>query len=273
LGTGISIQPNATVAAMAMGSALLLALAGHAAGASVAGLFVALIGATALFQNLTGIDFGIDSLLLFDRPWGTASTISPGRMGPPGAVSWTLLGLGMWLSTRGMRSRSAATAISVFGMLVSALSLVGYLFGVQQFYALPRVTAIALQTATTIFAASAALLLAVPEQSLAAAPGRGDAGSMLLRRMVVPVFLVPLVFGWLRLAGERAGLYDTAFGEAGFVIFTTTALLVLLAITARHMSRSAAAVQGVAHMQRVLARIGERRSLSGKVRAVLAGRR
>jgi signal transduction histidine kinase/ActR/RegA family two-component response regulator len=148
-------------------------------------------------------------------------------------------------------------------MLLAALSLVGYLFDVQQFYALRRVTAIALQTATMIFAASAGLMFAVPEHGLAATSIRDDAGGELLRRMVVPVFLVPLLFGWLRLEGERAGLYDTAFGDAAFVIFTTTAMLAILAVTARHIGRSAASTREAAQTQRVLARIGE---LAAKVR-------
>jgi signal transduction histidine kinase/CheY-like chemotaxis protein len=153
--------------------------------------------------------------------------------------------------------------ISVLGMLVAALSLVGYLFGVQQFYALPRLTAIALQTATMVFASSTALMFAVTERGLAAPPSRDDAGDVLLRRMVVPVVVLPLLFGWLRLEGERAGLYDTAFGEAASVIFTTTALLALLAVTARHIGRSAGAAREAAHTQRVLARLGE---LAAKVR-------
>jgi hypothetical protein len=263
LGTGISIQPNTTVAAAAMGLALLFLAVGHPRWALAAGLLSGILGTTTLFEHVSRIDLGIDTLLMFDRPWGRASTLAPGRMGPVGAVSWTLLSLGVWLTSSGVRGRGAAAVISILVMLLSALSLVGYLFGVQQFYALPSLTAIALQTATMIFAASAGLMFAVPERGLAATSARDDAGGILLRRMVVPVFVVPLLFGWLRLEGERAGLYDTAFGDAAFVIFTTTAMLALLVLTARHIGRSAAALQDAAHTQRVLARIGE---LAAKVR-------
>jgi signal transduction histidine kinase/ActR/RegA family two-component response regulator len=260
---GISIQPNTAVAAMAMGAALLFLAARRRHAALVAASIAGTIGAATLFEHLSGVDLRIDRLLLFDRAWGSGGTLAPGRMGPPGAIAWTLLGAGVWLTSSGRRARGAAAALSIVVMLLSALSLVGYLFNVQQFYALPRLTAIALQTATMIFAASIGLMFAVPERGLAATSHREDAGSLLLRRMVVPVFLVPLLFGWLRLEGERAGLYDTAFGDAAFVIFTTTALLALLAVTARHLGRSASALEEAAHTQRVLARIGE---LAAKLR-------
>lgn len=263
LGTGISMQPNTTVSAMAVGAALLLLAAGYRRAPLVAGAVAGVVCSLTLFEHLTGLDLRIDTLLMFDRPWGRGTATAPGRMGLVGSVSWTLLAVGIWLTMRSARGRGAAAGLSIVVMLLSALSLVGYLFGVQQFYAIPRFTAIALQTGTAIFAASAGLMFAVPERGLAATSERDDAGGVLLRRMVVPVFLVPLLFGWLRLEGERAGLYDTAFGEAAFVIFTTTAMLALVALTARHIGRSAAALAASAHTQRVLARIGE---LAAKVR-------
>jgi signal transduction histidine kinase/ActR/RegA family two-component response regulator len=263
LGTGISAQANTGLAEVAIGTGLLLLAAGYRRAALGASLAAAIICGATVLEHLTGLDLRIDTLLMFDRPWGRRNTLAPGRMGPVGAVAWTLLAAGVWLTTRGARGRTAAASLSIVVMLLSALSLVGYIFGVQQFYAIPRLTAISLQTASAIFAASAALMFTVPEHGLAATSERDDAGGVLLRRMVVPVFLVPLLFGWLRLEGERAGLYDTAFGEAAFVIFTTTAMLALLALTARHIGRSAAALSASAQTQRVLARIGE---LAAKVR-------
>ena len=78
VGGGISIQPNAALAAAAMGAALLLLALGHQVWAASAGLLVWLIGSATLFEHLSGVDLGIDQLLLFDRPWGRAATLVPG---------------------------------------------------------------------------------------------------------------------------------------------------------------------------------------------------
>src|SRR4051812_30926416 len=58
---GISIQPNATIAVIAAGAALILLSYGLRRLATFFGALVALIGTTVLFQNLSGINLGIDT--------------------------------------------------------------------------------------------------------------------------------------------------------------------------------------------------------------------
>jgi PAS domain S-box-containing protein len=50
---------------------------------------------------------------------------------------------------------------------------------------------------------------------------------MLARRLIPAVVGVPLVLGWLRLLGQQAGLYNTAFGTA---VFAITSIAILTAI-------------------------------------------
>lgn len=42
--------------------------------------------------------------------------------------------------------------------------------------------------------------------------GRSTMGGFLVRRLLPAVVIVPILLGWLRLEGERAGLYGTAVG-------------------------------------------------------------
>jgi hypothetical protein len=92
---GIATQPNAALAAICAGLGLIALVNGRGRAATVLGGVVALIGATALFQWLTGIDLEIiNTALTFDRTWGDVAVISTGRMGPPGSVCWTLVGVG-----------------------------------------------------------------------------------------------------------------------------------------------------------------------------------
>src|SRR5262245_52800695 len=80
--TGVSIQPNSTIAVMSAGAALIALNLGYRRLALGLGAFVGLIGASVIFEHLTGIDLGIDALLMFDRTWGGYGAIKPGRMGP-----------------------------------------------------------------------------------------------------------------------------------------------------------------------------------------------
>ena len=91
---GISIQPNSTIAAIFSGAALLSVAFGYKRVGAAFGMVVLLVGSTALVQWVTPVDFErLNTFLLFDRQWGRTGVIDPGRMGPPGATSWTLIGI------------------------------------------------------------------------------------------------------------------------------------------------------------------------------------
>ena len=240
-GSGISIQPNATIATIATGSALLLLVARrHRVTAALGGL-VALIGGGTIVQYGTGIDLGIDQLLMFERTWGRLGVIFPGRMGPPGAVCWTCIGMALVLASRRppSRGRRWAPLLALVPGGISALSLIGYLYGASALYTIPTMTVIALQTATFVFAASVGLVLSVPEHGVMRVfADRGPAG--LVTRSLLPVLvLVPIALGYLQTEGERLGLYDAAFGNAVRTIVSVSLFVIVLWATGRAIGRQA----------------------------------
>lgn len=251
-GAGISIQPNAALTVAVTGAALLLLNFGFRVAAAVLGAFVLLIGASSVFQIATEIDLGINTLLMFGREWGRGGVIAPGRMGTPGAVSWTLIGSALVLAnwflpdenhSKRLDARLIAAALAIATLAISGLSVTGYAFGAETLYTLPRFTVIALQTATFILAASVALVFSIQD----AGPMRlildaGPAGT-LARRIIPAVIAVPLILGFVRLLGERAGLYDLAFGTAVRSVLEIGLLLGLLwwaAVAVRRQARDAA---------------------------------
>jgi hypothetical protein len=80
---GISIQPNATIAVMSAALALLFLQTRYRFIPAVLGIFVSAIGLTTLVEYATGIDFGIDALLLFDRTWGRGAVVVPAAWARP----------------------------------------------------------------------------------------------------------------------------------------------------------------------------------------------
>jgi PAS domain S-box-containing protein len=227
---GIAIQPNATIAAMAAGTALLLSTWEFRRAAALPALLVSFIGGTVLLQYLGNLDLGIDTLFMFGRTWGRVGVLAPGRMGPPGATSWTLLGVGLLLATWEHRpaARRIAPVIGEIGLGVSALSLIGYLYGASGLYAVPTVTVIALQTSTFILATSVGLILSVPEYGPVRFFSQSGPAGTLARRVVPFLVGVPILLGLLRVLGERGGLYDSAFGSALRTVCEIVLFLVLL---------------------------------------------
>ncbi|HEY7191778.1 MAG TPA: hypothetical protein VH436_34755, partial [Vicinamibacterales bacterium] len=217
LNSGISIQPNAAIAVACASIALLLLKVGYRHLAGVFGVIVFAIGSTALAEIATRIDFGIDALFLFGREWGQSGLIAPGRMGPPGAVSWTMLGLSLVLAAHARthaRPRAIAPLLALVAAGIASLSLIGYLYGVTILYTLPTITLIALQTSTFVLAVAISLMLTLPEQAPIRLLDDASPAGALARRILPAVIVVPIVLGLLRLYGERAGLFDLALGTA-----------------------------------------------------------
>lgn len=215
-GNGIAMMPNAAAAAMAGGVALLLSRwpgRGARAGAIGLGVLVGLIGAATLAEHITGVDAGIDTLLI-KREWGQLGTVSPGRMGPPASVSFMLTGMAVVLLGLGARARRVASAAGIAVAAIALLSLTGYLYGANPLFAAPRLTAIAIQTATTLLALGVALVAAAPDAEPMRTLRADTAAAVLVRRAMPPVVLIPILLGWLRVTGHNMGLYDMPFGTA-----------------------------------------------------------
>src|SRR5947207_6251568 len=244
--TGISIQPNATVAVTTAGAALLLLSFGFRRIASALGALVAFIGGSVLFEYLSGIQLRIDDLLMFGRTWGRVGVLFPGRMGPPGAASWTLIGITLALTSLARTSEvsigrfRAKALVPIPGLLtasISTLSIIGYLYGASRLYTIPTVTVIAFQTATFIFAVSVALVMTVPEYGPVRLISEDSVAGMLTRRILPALIVLPIVIGFLRLLGQRSGLYDLAFGSALRTLLEMACFVALLWWTGNAISR------------------------------------
>src|SRR5262245_15028539 len=220
-GNGISMFANTAIAATCTGLALLFLARAPSRGlelvSTILGAAVALLGGLTLLQHAFGIDLGIDTLLV-RHPWGERAAAAPGRMGPPASLSFTLLGIALCLAGRQSRSRRVAAMLSLVVTAIATLSLTGYLFGAESLYSKASLTGIALQTATMILALAIGLLGALPEQEPARTLLDQGAAGALARRAFPFILLLPVMLGWLRIIGQRAGLFDVAQGTAILVI-------------------------------------------------------
>jgi PAS domain S-box-containing protein len=214
---GISMFVNTAICAAACGVAVLfLHLNWHAwwvrFATSLIGMTVAVVGGLTWYQNLTGVNLGIDTLVIY-RPWGFKAATAPMRMGPPAATSFMILGLALILATRS-RLRGMSSALAACTMAIASLSLVGYWYGADQLFGVARSTGIAFQTSTMLAAIGAALVTAIPDRQPARLLQEESAAGVLARRGLPIILLLPLLLGWLRVRGQNAGVFDFQFGTA-----------------------------------------------------------
>jgi signal transduction histidine kinase/ActR/RegA family two-component response regulator len=80
-------------------------------------------------------------------------------------------------------------------------------------------------------------MFAIPERGPTRLFMESGPAGVLVRRILPALIVVPVVLGFARLEGERAGLYDLAFGTAARTLVEIALLLVLLWWTASAISR------------------------------------
>ena len=256
-GTGITIKANAAIGITAIGTALLIAAVFRQSLwlVRILGLFAGALGAVTLSEHLTGHDFGIDTLL-FDEPAGAAGTAAPGRMGPPAAASLAALGAALVLLEARGRIRVLTVALPIAVTAIATLSMIGFLYGAQAMYSIPRLTGIAVQTTTMFWALAAGMLALQGDREPTKTLFEQSTAGTLARRVLTAAFIVPFALGWLRITGQRLQLYDIAFGTAlrtvvEIAILATLSWWVVQAIRMRDRQRRRAEAERQAGEERL----------------------
>ncbi|HET6363021.1 MAG TPA: PAS domain S-box protein [Gemmatimonadota bacterium] len=177
---------------------------------------------------MTLLAFGRLAEYVFPLTLGIDSMLFPGLVaaGDSQVGAWTALGflaLGMAITLAygraGARLGGLIQGAALAAGVLAFLNLIGYLFGAGSLHG-----SIALHTAAGQLALSAAVLLLFPDRGLAGALRSAGPAGTLLRRLLPAVVVVPLLLGWLRIFGQRAGLFGFEMGTALVTVSTIVAL-------------------------------------------------
>lgn len=177
--------------------------------AAAGALAIALVGLLKLLSFI-GPDVGIDQLLFRSE---LAAYTPPNRMAPNTALGFSLTGAALLvLDVETADGRRPAQILAVVTTVLSLFALIGYAYGVRYLYAVLSYIPMGLNTALSFLLVSGGTFFARPDRGLAAIATGEGAGGVTVRRLVPPAVAIPALAGWLALEGQRAGLYDTAFG-------------------------------------------------------------
>ena len=224
---------------------------------------VVLLALLCLSRLFIAWDLGPDRLLFRDQ-LARADEGRPNRMAPNTALNFVLLGMALlcldYRTRRGWRpAEGLALTAGVFGLVAVA----GYVYGSSVLYGVGTFIPMAANTAIGFLILSTGVICARPGQGLPALFLSRSAGALLARRLLPAALIVPLAFGWLRLEGQKLGLYDTTGGVSFMVTATTLILAVLVWRCAVELDRSDLARGGAEQSLRLLnehleARVAER---------------
>jgi len=204
--------------------------------AKTAAVAVVLLSGLTLAEYLVRADFGIDQIFFRDL---SAGARYPGRTAPHAAVSLFLLGGALSLLDVETRDgHSPAQLLALVAGLIGLVASIGHLYSAVSLYRIATHASMAVHTSIGVLAVSAGVLIARPERGInRVLLAEGPAGVM-ARRLIPVVLVVPVVLGWLRLEGQRAGLFGT---EVGVALLVTSSILVFSGFlygTARSIERA-----------------------------------
>jgi PAS domain S-box-containing protein len=191
---------------------------------------VAAIGVAALSQDIFGWDLGMDQWLVAD--WTAIAGFYPGRMSPLTAFCFITLGLAMVTSTRPDRVWWSQ-GLALFAAIAPLVSLASFTFGLGALYGVASYRAMAIHTAVLLLTLAAGVLWLDSGAGLTGLL-RGEANvGKATRRILLAAIAIPIAVEWLRLAGQRRGLYDTQVGVALFVVFTIVLMSAVILYTGK----------------------------------------
>ena len=236
----VQTKANAAVEFVLLGTGLMTIVTSggapnHKAATRVRNLLVlvalAIVTAT-LYEHVSGVNLGIDELIAREQPG--IGTPFPGRIAVPTAVAFAAAALALLLLDRSWRGNYPSEALALVVAAIGGLALLGYSYGAPELISLGSATRISLPASAGLLTFAVALIAANPNHSLARQFTDPGPGGQVARRVLPAAVVVVPFAAWLRLEGERLGLYDS---ELGVAITTTFEVLALLGIGAWTASR------------------------------------
>ena len=198
--------------------------------------FVLLIALLRLIGYVGPWDLGIDRVLFAVQ---LEAEPRPNRMAPNTALAFLLVGASILaLNSREPAGRRAARIGLVLILAISLVTICGYGYTAHQLARVADSIPMALHTAVGFGLLASGLLCARPEEGIMGELTSDAVGGRIARALLPGVLGVPLALGWLRVAGERAGLYGTEVGVALHVTAWIVVLIGLLCWQARSLNRA-----------------------------------
>jgi PAS domain S-box-containing protein len=231
----VDARPNAGVCLLLLGLAVaLLGLPGKWQRRAAFGLaaIVAVICCATLFEYASGTNLGIDQALVRDT---AGISPHPGRFAAQSGSAWLAMAAAVLLCGRRLRAVGLTEPLALASGVVGAAGLFGYAYGSIALRDLGSSTQVSLPASVATILISAGLL--VIDRNHATVRLMWDPGTagQLLRRFVPVAILVVPAGAWLRLQGERAGLFDEPTGLAILVAFES---LILASVGAWTVART-----------------------------------
>ncbi|CAG9296357.1 sensor domain-containing diguanylate cyclase [Celerinatantimonas diazotrophica] len=220
-----SMKPNTAIGFFLCGCALFSIYKGfYYPTLIIGGTLLALFSAT-LFEYAFTIDLHIDQLLFTDH-W---STQYPGRPSIATSTSFIFVGLFTLLYTHWQKKAVYLDIICVIGLAAPTIALLGYIYNPLGLFKVPVFSSMAFHTCIGLIMFFIAAPVLNQNSHINTLLFVDSPGSGLFRRLILPIFAMPLILGLIYKTLVVNKLLEPDFAlalfAANFIIFSLAALI------------------------------------------------
>lgn len=174
--------------------------------------------------------FGLDRVLFSDM-------LGTNRMAPNTALYFTLVGIALLTAEVRWVGCWPSQTLAIIVLGGALVSLLGYVYGASNLYGVGSYIPMALNTALLFAFTTVGLLCISGERGFLMVVTGSHSGSAMARRLLPTAVIVPCILGFLRIVGQRDGLYETEFGTTLMVIAMVVLLVMAVVFTAGSLNR------------------------------------
>ncbi len=164
------------------------------------GIAVVFIGLAKLIDIETSANIGLDRILFSEQLEKDVVNGVPNRMAPNTALSFLTLGIAaIFTASNNHKLRSLAANLSFVIHITSIFSVIGYAYGVKEFYGFLHFIPMALHTAFCFLAMSLSVMLLNSNYGFMQTFTSSFSGGTMARMMLPAMIFVPATLGYIRL--------------------------------------------------------------------------
>lgn len=224
-------KPNIVIFALLAGTASILNAPGRKTYGGVRFFLSALVSCAALltiFQRLTGIDTGFDTLFFKTKiiipglDYSLAVPLIP-------SINWLFAGLAILLSDyETPKRRYPAQYMALFMILSSLLAIMAQLYAVPAVYFFPLAEKLSIHGTLTVFMLGTAILFSRPQKGIMDIASSGTLAGSIIRKVFPSGLIVIVAFGWLRWWLEKQGIPAFGYDASIMLAFGICTIFVLI---------------------------------------------
>ncbi|WMJ73660.1 PAS domain-containing protein [Cytophagaceae bacterium ABcell3] len=187
-------------------------------------VLVGIVGFEALIETLADFDFHIGELLFYDQLYDERRQELT-LIAPNAAFNFILLSFAIYFVDY-HKSRRPAEPFCIAITLISFLSFYGYVYGVTYLYGIASFIPMSFIATLLFLMMSLSVLFCRPYKGSMALLIGESPGEIIFWRFLA--LFLPLIFGYIRLAGEKNNIFSAQFGAALTALFSYSIAMFLL---------------------------------------------